>query len=48
MAVTVRRATRDDAAKAAEFAVALAELHVEWDGERFSRIIRPREPNRIR
>lgn len=39
MSVTVRRATRTDAAKVAEFAVALAKLHVEWDAKRFTQII---------
>ena len=39
MAVTVRRATRADAAKIAEFAVALAELHVHWDAKRFTQVI---------
>src|SRR5262245_57903566 len=38
MAVTVRRATRDDAPRIAEFAVALFELHVEWDATRFTQI----------
>lgn len=39
MAVTVRRATQSEAAKVAEFAVALAKLHVEWDAKRFTQVI---------
>src|SRR5262245_34629464 len=39
MAVVVRRATREDAAKIAEFSVALAEQHVGYDPVRFSRLI---------
>ena len=39
MAVTVRRATRADAAKVAEFSVELAKLHVGWDAKRFTQII---------
>ena len=39
MEVVVRRATRDDAAKIAEFAVALAEQHVGYDPVRFSRLM---------
>lgn len=39
MAVTVRRATRADAAKVAEFSVKLAKLHVDWDAKRFTQII---------
>jgi GNAT superfamily N-acetyltransferase len=39
MAVTVRRATKADAAKVAEFATALAKLHAEWDAKRFTQII---------
>ena len=38
MAVTVRKATIDDAARVAEFAVRLSEMHAEWDPKRFSRI----------
>jgi ribosomal protein S18 acetylase RimI-like enzyme len=38
MAITVRRATRADAAKVAEFAVALFELHAGWNPERFTQI----------
>ena len=38
MAVTVRHATRADAAKVAEFAVALFELHAEWNPRRFTQI----------
>lgn len=38
MAVTVRHATRADAAKIAEFAVALFELHVGWNPRRFTQI----------
>ncbi len=38
MAVTVRHATRADAAAIAEFAVALFELHVKWDPRRFTQI----------
>lgn len=38
MAVTVRRATRTDAAAIAKFAVALFELHAEWDAKRFTQI----------
>jgi len=36
MAVTVRRATRGDATRIAEFATALAALHAELDHERFT------------
>lgn len=39
MAVTVRRATRADAAKIAEFSVALAGLHTKWDGKRFTKVV---------
>ena len=39
MSVTVRRATKADAARVAEFAVALARLHVEWDAKRFTQVI---------
>ena len=35
----VRRATRDDAAKIAEFAIALAEQHTGYDPSRFTRVI---------
>lgn len=35
----VRRATRDDAAKIAEFAVALADQHTGYDPSRFTRVI---------
>jgi GNAT superfamily N-acetyltransferase len=38
MAVTVRKATRADAAKVAEFAVALFELHAGWNPRRFTQI----------
>jgi GNAT superfamily N-acetyltransferase len=38
MTVTVRRATREDAESIAKFAVALFELHVEWDATRFTQI----------
>lgn len=38
MAVVVRRATRSDAAKVAEFAVALFELHAAWNPKRFTQI----------
>jgi len=38
MAVTVRRATKADAPAIAKFAVALFELHVEWDNTRFTQI----------
>ena len=38
MAVTVRHATRADAAKVAEFAVALFELHAGWNPRRFTQI----------
>src|SRR2546429_37614 len=39
MAVKVRRATKQDAAKIADFSVALAEQHVEYDSTRFSGLI---------
>jgi GNAT superfamily N-acetyltransferase len=39
MAVVVRRATKADADKIAEFSVALAEQHVGYDAVRFSRLI---------
>jgi ribosomal protein S18 acetylase RimI-like enzyme len=38
MAVTVRKATRGDAEKIAEFAVALFELHAVWNPRRFTQI----------
>lgn len=38
MAAVVRRATRDDAAAIAKLALALFELHVEWDERRFTQI----------
>jgi GNAT superfamily N-acetyltransferase len=38
MAITVRQATRSDAARVAEFAVALFELHAEWNPRRFTQI----------
>ena len=38
MAVTVRKATRDDAERVAEFAVRLSEMHAEWDPKRFTPI----------
>ena len=38
MGVTVRRATRADAQAIAGFAVALFELHAEWDPRRFTQI----------
>jgi GNAT superfamily N-acetyltransferase len=38
VAVTVRHATRADAARVAEFAVALFELHAEWNPRRFTQI----------
>jgi GNAT superfamily N-acetyltransferase len=38
MPVTVRHATRADAARVAEFAVALFELHAEWNPKRFTQI----------
>jgi ribosomal protein S18 acetylase RimI-like enzyme len=38
MAVTIRKATRDDAEKVAEFAVALFELHAGWNPRRFTQI----------
>ena len=38
MPVTVRRATKGDAARIAEFAVALFELHAESDSEQFTQI----------
>ncbi len=38
MAVTVRYAQRADAAKVAEFAVALFELHAAWNPKRFTQI----------
>lgn len=36
--VTVRRATRADAAKVAEFAVELFKLHEQWDPKRFTQL----------
>ena len=39
MAVVVRRATKDDAARIAEFSVALAEQHYGYDQVRFTRLI---------
>jgi len=39
MAVTVRKATKKDAAKIAEFSVALAGLHAEWDAKRFTKVV---------
>ena len=39
MSVAVRRATKDDAGKIAEFAAALAEQHIGYDPVRFSRLI---------
>ena len=39
MAVAVRKATRDDAAKIAEFSVSLAEQHYGYDQVRFTRLI---------
>src|SRR5688572_29485164 len=39
MAVVVRRATKADAGKIAEFSVALAEQHIGYDPVRFSRLI---------
>jgi GNAT superfamily N-acetyltransferase len=36
MVITVRHATRADATKVAEFAIALFDLHVGWDPRRFS------------
>jgi ribosomal protein S18 acetylase RimI-like enzyme len=38
MPAVVRRATREDAAAIAKLAVALFELHVEWDERRFTQI----------
>jgi GNAT superfamily N-acetyltransferase len=38
MAITVRNATRDDAPKVAEFAVALFELHAGWNPRRFTQV----------
>ncbi len=38
MALTVRKATREDAATIARFAVALFELHAGWDAKRFTQI----------
>ena len=38
MAVTVRRATRNDASAIARLAVALFEMHVKWDERRFTQI----------
>jgi GNAT superfamily N-acetyltransferase len=38
MAVTVRKAIKDDAATIANFAVALFELHAAWDDRRFTQI----------
>ena len=38
MAAVVRRAARDDAAAIAKLALALFELHVEWDERRFTQI----------
>lgn|SRR5687767_8324046 len=39
MAIVVRRATKADAGKVAEFSVALAERHIDYDAVRFSRLI---------
>jgi GNAT superfamily N-acetyltransferase len=39
MAVAVRRAAKEDAAKIAEFSVALAEQHYGYDQRRFTRLI---------
>jgi L-amino acid N-acyltransferase YncA len=39
VAVTVRRATRADASKIAEFSVALAGMHAEWDAKRFTKVV---------
>jgi GNAT superfamily N-acetyltransferase len=39
MAVAVRRAAKEDAAKIAEFSVALAEQHFGYDHRRFTRLI---------
>jgi GNAT superfamily N-acetyltransferase len=39
MAVAVRRATKPDAVKIAEFSVALAEQHYGYDERRFTRVI---------
>ena len=38
MAVTVRRATKADARRIANFAVALFEMHAEWNAKRFTQI----------
>jgi GNAT superfamily N-acetyltransferase len=38
MAITVRRATKLDAAAVARFAVALFEMHTDWDAKRFTQI----------
>ena len=38
MAITVRKATRSDAATVAPFALALFELHAQWDEKRFTQI----------
>ena len=38
MAVTVRRATPADGAAVAKFAVALFEMHADWDAKRFTQI----------
>lgn len=39
MPVAVRRATKQDAAKVAEFSIALAEQHLSYDPARFARLI---------
>lgn len=38
MAITVRKATRNDASTVAKFAFALFELHAAWDAKRFTQI----------
>src|SRR4051794_4919082 len=38
MDTVIRRATRDDASAIARLALALFELHVEWDDRRFTQI----------
>ncbi|MBV9240619.1 MAG: GNAT family N-acetyltransferase [Acidobacteria bacterium] len=47
MAVTVRKATRKDAPKIAEFAVALFELHAGWNPRRFTQIATPEGATRF-
>lgn len=47
MSVAVRRATREDAGRIAEFAAALFQMHVEWDPVRFTQIATPERLKRF-